>query len=143
MVDRDPALPDVSADWESSNHAATAPAADETLDRRVIAEFRDAGDSEFVIVLIDGFIVEATEQVAQARDACDRQDASALKLAAHSLKGGAATMGARRLGALCSRMEAHAAGPPDPAVTSALMTDIDEELVKVRNALEGERHGAD
>jgi hypothetical protein len=51
-------------------------------------------------------------------------------------------MGARRLGALCSQMEAHAAGPLDPAVTTALMSAIDEELVNVRNALEGERHGA-
>jgi hypothetical protein len=51
-------------------------------------------------------------------------------------------MGARRLGGLCAQMESHAAGTLDAAVASALMSDIDREHVKVREALEAERHGA-
>ena len=143
MADGDSASRSVPVEREPiAGPAASRQAADETLDRRVIAELRDAGassGSDFVIVLIDGFIVEAEEQAALVRDACQRQDANALKGAAHSLKGSAATMGARRLGALCSQMEAHAAGDLDRSVTSALLIDIDEELAKVRNALEGER----
>jgi len=141
MADHDPASRRVLAD----SGAASLPASEETLDPRVIAEFRQAGtpgSSDFIMILIDGFIVEAAEQLVLARGACERLDAKALKAAAHSLRGSAATMGARRLGALCSQMESHAVGALDHAIASALMTAIDEEHIKVCHALEGERHGA-
>jgi HPt (histidine-containing phosphotransfer) domain-containing protein len=141
MTERDPASPRVLAD----PRAVVIPASEETLDPSVLAEFRQAGtpgSADFVTMLIDGFIEEAAEQLGLAKAACARADAGALKTAAHSLRGSAATMGARRLGALCAQMERHASGALDAAVASALMTDIDQEHVKVREALEAERHGA-
>jgi HPt (histidine-containing phosphotransfer) domain-containing protein len=141
MTERDPASPRVWAD----PRAVLLPASEETLDRRVLAELRQAGapgSAAFVTMLIDGFVEEAAEQLGLAKAACARADASALKSAAHSLRGSAATMGARRLGGLCAQMESHAAGTLDAAVASALMSDIDREHVKVREALEAERHGA-
>ena len=139
MADQDHASPRVLA-----TQGISPPASEDTLDLRVIAEFRQVGgpgDSDFVMMLIDGFIVEAGEQLALAKDACARLDGVALKAAAHSLRGSAATMGARRLGALCSQMESHAAGALDVKVAPALMDDIDREHTKVRDALEAERHG--
>jgi hypothetical protein len=50
-------------------------------------------------------------------------------------------MGARRLGALCKEKETHADRQSGDAVTSALMTDLDREFAKVRDALEAERQG--
>jgi HPt (histidine-containing phosphotransfer) domain-containing protein len=125
--------------------AAQGQAANETLDRRVIAQFREAdtpGAPDFSVMLIDEFIKEAGSQLELLRDARQRQDVRVLKATAHSLKGSSLTMGARRLGTLCSQMETHADRHPGGAVTSALMTELDQEFVKVREALEAERKGA-
>jgi DNA-binding response OmpR family regulator len=118
---------------------------DETLDRRMIAEFRQAsapGAPDFALALIDQFILEAASQVEMIRDAGQRLDVGTLKATAHSLKGSSLTMGASRLAALCAQMEDHAGRNPSGAVTSALITQLDQELVKVRDALEAERQGA-
>jgi DNA-binding response OmpR family regulator len=125
--------------------AGSGQASSETLDRRVIAEFRQAntpGAPDFAVMLIDEFIKEAASQLELLRDAGQRHDGGALKATAHSLKGSSLTMGARRLATLCSQMETHADSQPGSAVTSALMTELDQEFVKVRNALEAERQGA-
>ena len=57
------------------------------------------------------------------------------------LKGSSMTMGARRLGSLCKEMETHADRHPGDAVTSALVTELDREFARVRDALEAERQG--
>jgi CheY-like chemotaxis protein len=124
--------------------AASGQAADETLDRRVIAQFREGnapGAPDFSLMLIDEFIKEAASQLALLGDARQRQDVRALKAIAHSLKGSSMTMGARRLATLCTQMETRADSHPGGAVTSVLMTEIDREFVKVREALEAERKG--
>jgi DNA-binding response OmpR family regulator len=129
------------------NSNETAPSerpSDETLDRRVIDQYRGGttdGVPAFMLALIDQFIQEAATQVELLRDAGQRLDVAALKAGAHSLKGSSMTMGAKRLAALCSQMEDHAARHPSGAVTSALMVQLDQEFVKVRTALEAERQG--
>jgi DNA-binding response OmpR family regulator len=125
--------------------AASGQATNETLDRRVIAQFREAdtpGAQDFSLMLIDEFIKEAASQLELLRDARQRRDVRALKATAHSLKGSSMTMGARRLATLCTQMETHAGRHPGGAITSALMTELDQEFVKVREALEAERKGA-
>ena len=113
----------------------------ETLDRSVLGQFREADTSalpDFARVLIEQFVQEAESQVEILRNAGQRGDAQALKSAAHCLKGSSLTMGAMRLGALCVRMEAHAAG--EAGVDAAdLMLQLDQEFLKVRNALAAER----
>jgi DNA-binding response OmpR family regulator len=125
--------------------AASRQAANETLDRDCIAQFREGsapGASDFILMLIDEFIKEAASQLELLRDARTRQDVGALKATAHSLKGSSMTMGARRLATLCAQMESHADRHPGGAVTSALIRELDQEFVKVREALEAERKGA-
>ena len=126
------------------DESATNPSrstSDQTLDRRVIGQFRD-GDTaplpDFALGLIEQFIQEAQSQVESLRNAGTGGDARAMKSAAHCLRGSSLTMGATRLGALCARMETHAAdyaggGTPD------LILEIDQEFIKVRNALAAER----
>ena len=131
--------------------SAPAPSAscqthNETLDRGVIAQFREVntpGAPDFTLMLIDEFVKEAASQLELLRDAGKRQDVGALKATAHSLKGSSMTMGARRLATLCAQMESHADRHPGGAVTSTLMRELDREFVKVREALEAERKGAD
>jgi DNA-binding response OmpR family regulator len=125
--------------------ATSGRAANETLDRSVIAQFREAdtpGAQDFSLMLIDEFIKEAASQLELLRDARQRRDVRALKATAHSLKGSSMTMGARRLATLCTQMETHADCHPGGAITSALMTELNQEFVKVREALEAERKGA-
>ena len=120
----------------------------ETLDRRVIASFREGlpdGASDVAALLIDQFLEEAASQADQLRAASQRGDAQALKAAAHNLRGSSTTMGANRLGALCTAVEAAAEPSPAPdaaAIITALMADLDRELVNVRAAMLAEREGA-
>ncbi len=125
--------------------AAPGEAADETLDRRVIAQFREVdtpGTPDFSLMLIDEFIKETASQLERLGDARQRQDVRALKAIAHSLKGSSMTMGARRLATLCTQVETHADRHPGGAVMSALMTELGQEFVKVLEALEAERKGS-
>lgn len=122
--------------------AAAGHEAHETLDRRVMAEFRQAstaGAPDFALMLIDEFIAEAASLVQTLGNARLRLDAGTLKAAAHSLKGSSMTIGARRLAALCTKVEDQAVRHRDGAITIDLMTAIDREFGKVRDALAIER----
>jgi HPt (histidine-containing phosphotransfer) domain-containing protein len=121
----------------------------ETLDRSVIASFREGdpdGAAGIVAILIDQFLIEATTQTERLREAGRHQQAATLTAAAHSLKGSALTMGARRLGSLCGAIEAGAAGRPCSAYAGVpiadLLTQVEQELADVRQALLTEREGA-
>jgi HPt (histidine-containing phosphotransfer) domain-containing protein len=121
----------------------------ETLDRSVIASFREAdpdGAAGIVTMLIDQFLSEARSQTERLREAGRQGQAATLTAAAHNLKGSALTMGARRLGSLCSAIEAGAAGRAcvDHAGVpiADLLTQVEQELVQVREALLTEREGA-
>jgi HPt (histidine-containing phosphotransfer) domain-containing protein len=120
----------------------------ETLDRQVIASFRDGdpdGAAGIVAMLIDQFLIEAASQTERLREAGRQNDAATLTAAAHNLKGSALTMGARRLGSLCSAIEAGAAGrvcADHAGVPMAdLLTETEQEMVHVREALLAEREG--
>ena len=117
------------------------PTFQETLDRSVLGQFREADTSalpDFARALIEQFVEEAESQVEMLRNAGQRGDERAFKSAAHCLKGSSLTMGAMRLGALCARMEAHAADCPGVGAAD-LMLELDQEFLEVRNALAAER----
>ena len=120
-----------------------APVDDEALDRATIGAFLEMGSPDFVRSLIDRFAQEAGSQVRTLRDAAERQDRAALTAIAHSLKGSSMIMGARRLGALCAKVEAQLAGTGGGAITPALTTEIDLELARVLDALAAVREGTD
>jgi DNA-binding response OmpR family regulator len=111
--------------------------ADPTLDREVIAMFcdRDGGLSTFARSLIQQFIQDAETQVATVRDAVRSRNAEVLKMTAHSLKGSSLTVGAKRLGGLCRKLEEDIDKNPDQLVSPALMAALDQEFVAVRKAL--------
>jgi len=112
---------------------------DQTLDRSVLAQFRDDDDPpDFVISLIDLFIQETESQVDSLRTAGHGSDMGTLKTIAHSLKGSSMTMGAKRLGSLCAQLEVRALHQDGTAITD-LIADVDREFVNVRSALIAER----
>ena len=114
-----------------------------TLDRRMIAEFGNPGArvSGFVAALIGQFIEEAGAQVEELREAGRRLDARAVRAIAHSLRVSSSTLGAKRLGALCEQLE-RGASRPGFSRPEGLLSDLDEEFVKVRYALKAELQGA-
>lgn len=118
------------------------PDTSETLDRSILAAFRqaDAPDSsDFTRMLIDQFLLDAASQVEMLKDAARRSDRRGLEATAHSLKGSSMTMGARRLGGLCAQVEGHAAGKPDRVAADVLLAELDREFNRVRDALAEER----
>jgi two-component system, sensor histidine kinase and response regulator len=77
-------------------------------DETVIAGLRAAtGDDEaFIIDLVATYMAEGDEHVARIAAAAQTADAGAMVPAAHSLKSSSAALGAMRLSAICSGIEA-------------------------------------
>jgi HPt (histidine-containing phosphotransfer) domain-containing protein len=74
------------------------------------------------------------------RAAAAAGDAAALKRSAHSLKGAAANMGARRLSLSCAELEGMARREAwDGAAT--LLADVERQVQEVVEALEAEAGG--
>jgi CheY-like chemotaxis protein len=120
------------------DHTSRSAGGAETLDLTVIDAFNAAGAPDFTRRLIDQFLAEATARVSTLQEAAGRTDAPALKAVAHSLKGSSLIMGASKLAALCAQVE-------DLAATGAgtmpedLLVHIDEELVRVQQALTAQK----
>ncbi len=110
------------------------------IDAKVFDDFRGSGDGarEFVVKLIEQYLAESTMRLMEVKDAVERGDAQALRLASHSLKGNSGTVGARRMASLCGELETLARntildGSP------ALVIKLEEEFTRVRHALEMEQ----
>jgi DNA-binding response OmpR family regulator len=123
------------------HHASRSAGGNDTLDLAMMNRLREAGAPDFTRRLIDQFIHEACACVQTLKEAAGRVDAHALNAAAHSLKGSSMIMGAARLAALCAQVEEQAALPAgaEGDVVPALMTEMDEELVRVQHALAVQR----
>ena len=125
---------------DATPDATTTPrVVEETLDLCVVAAARKASSRKSTADMIDRFIEEAESQVQTLRDATNHRDRRALNATAHRLKDSSLGVGARRLAALCARVEDHLAVNPDCVVTSGLLTEVEEEFGRVREALSAER----
>jgi HPt (histidine-containing phosphotransfer) domain-containing protein len=124
------------------NRATAGPEQTEaTIDREVLDGIRMMGPDdapEFVEALIDQFVQEASFEVGLLREAARRHDSDVLRAAAHRLKGSSLTMGAKRLAELCRQLEEDLDRSADPS--GWLMTALDEEVIRVRQAYSAERH---
>ena len=82
---------------------------DDVLDVPQFDELRklaeEMGDPAFLVRLIDQYLEDAASRMAELQEATARRDAPALAAAAHALKGGSATMGTKRMAALCADLE--------------------------------------
>ena len=123
-------------------HASGNAGRSDTIDTAVMDAFREAGAPAFMRRLIDQFLAEAVSRVQALRDAAGRDDAPELRAIAHSLKGSSMIMGATQLAALCVQVEDHLDGQAE-VVMPALMTQIEQELVRVQDALAAQRQGSD
>jgi DNA-binding NarL/FixJ family response regulator len=134
------------AGGEETRAAEAAPNQDAnlTLDPVVVAPFLRVGvvgHPDSAPNVIDQFIDEAASRIATLNDAAQRRDVAVLKATAHALKGASLVMGARRLAALCARLEDDLRSIPAGAAVPAPRA-FDDELARVRDAFARERQHA-
>jgi HPt (histidine-containing phosphotransfer) domain-containing protein len=100
------------------------------------------GDEQtnFVAELAGVFLEDARSQLEAVDEALQQGDASAVERAAHTLKGGSGSMGAKGISDLCAQLEDVCASG-DLSQGFELLGRIREELGRVERALEAEVSG--
>jgi signal transduction histidine kinase/DNA-binding response OmpR family regulator/HPt (histidine-containing phosphotransfer) domain-containing protein/PAS domain-containing protein len=110
------------------------------LDPAALDNLRDmtGGDPAFLAELINTFLEDAPPLLKNLRQALSQEDASGVRLAAHSLKSNGADFGATTFSALCQQLEILGkSGQLGGA--EALLSRISEEFETVKAALEAMR----
>jgi HPt (histidine-containing phosphotransfer) domain-containing protein len=110
------------------------------IDKAVYAELEDTAGAEFVAELVDTFIEEAPDMLAELRSARAENHAERFRRAAHSLKSNSNTFGAVRLAALARELELGGLSP-DPARDTAALTTLEAEYARAAAALKVLGHG--
>jgi CheY-like chemotaxis protein len=108
------------------------------VDRGVIEELHrltPAGGPSVVGDILVTFAQDAPAQLAALREALDARDAAVLRSGAHSLKGSSGAIGARRLSALCGRLESLARSG-DLGGSVLAVEEVADELRLVQRELE-------
>jgi PAS domain S-box-containing protein len=116
----------------------------ELLDRSVInglKELREPGQPDPLRELVELFFRDARPRLDAMDQAEIARDSAKLASAAHSLKGSASNLGARRLSQLCGTLEKQAkAGDLAPAAET--LKDVHAEFSEVCTLLSAEIHGS-
>ena len=119
----------------------TIPGPEDPLDRSVIEgilELQGSGEPGLFAELTDLFLEATPPQLEKIREAFEKGDTETLKRTAHTLKGSAGNMGARRMSELCEELQ----GLGDPGETTRapeMIEELEREFDRVREALEAER----
>ncbi len=120
----------------SAGVAASTDANDEPrLDREMLAELRD--DQELLDDLIDAFVNKLPDRIAQLADEFARGDLKAASMSAHSLKGSAANLGAKRMRSICATLDMMARNRAVENVAS-ILDELRAEYRQVSIALAAE-----
>jgi HPt (histidine-containing phosphotransfer) domain-containing protein len=112
--------------------------ADESLDLIVIANLRklEAATGRAILAqLLASFSTVTPSRFAALRVAIATGDAFAINMAAHTLKGSSATVGARRMARLCGDLEM-LSQTDDLTHAASMLVSIEIEFAYVRMALE-------
>jgi HPt (histidine-containing phosphotransfer) domain-containing protein len=114
-----------------------------SVDREVLARLRrlrDEDEPDIVAELAGMFLEDARSRLDAVEEALQKGDAPAVERAAHTLKGGSGSMGAKGMSGLCAQLEDVGASG-DLSQGSQLLGRIREELGRVERALEAEVSG--
>jgi CheY-like chemotaxis protein len=118
---------------------AGEPASD-ALDRSVLEglrELREPGQPDPLAELIDLFLRDARPRLEQMRTAAAAGDWAKVGAGAHTLKGSASNLGARRLSALCAALEKQGKSN-DGAQAPASLAEVESEFARVELMLNEE-----
>jgi HPt (histidine-containing phosphotransfer) domain-containing protein len=111
-----------------------------TIDLATFEALKDAAGADFVLELVDTFLVEAPAMIGDLRSALAANDADRFRRAAHSLKSNSMTFGALTLGAMARSLELGGIEPVQQAGGEPLDQLADEyarvarTLSELRNA---------
>lgn len=119
----------------SDDARASAATTEQILDLQQVQELREVLEDEFSSV-IEAYLRDAERKVERVVAAADEQDAEALRMAAHSLKGSCRNVGARQLAESCQVIESLAYEERLENVPGALLT-LQHTLVATRSAFLG------
>jgi HPt (histidine-containing phosphotransfer) domain-containing protein len=119
----------------SDDARASAATTEQILDLQQVQELREVLEDEFSSV-IEAYLRDAERKVERVVAAADEQDAEALRMAAHSLKGSCRNVGARQLAETCQVIESLAYEERLDNVPVALLA-LQHTLVATRSAFLG------
>ena len=106
------------------------------IDIATFDELRQTAGADFVVELVETFLEEAPQMLAELRQTLAAEQADAFRRAAHSLKSNSHTFGATALGAQARELELGGM----PAGTAALDA-LDAEYARAAAALKDLCHG--
>lgn len=106
------------------------------IDRTVFDELKDNAGAEFVAELVDTFLAEAPQMLAELRGALSAGSAERFRRAAHSLKTNAHTFGAAALGAKARDLELGGL-PADASGLDALQALYDAAAAELQELARG------
>ncbi len=115
----------------------TAPDQGPVLDRTRLAdlsELQTSDGSSLMTSVVRAFVDRSQDRFLALREASTTGDLDALAAAAHELKGAAGTLGAKRVAALCRRLEDDLRGEV-PGVRPRLLDELEVELVDAAGEL--------
>ena len=76
-----------------------------TIDRAIFDDLKQTAGADFVVELVDTFLVEAPRMLDELRGALAANEADKFRRTAHSLKSNSNTFGALTLGAMARELE--------------------------------------
>ena len=104
------------------------------IDRATFDELRETAGEDFVAELVQTFLEEAPQMLADLRSARAAADAVAFKRAAHSLKSNSATFGATALAAQARALELGGLSA-DPAADTRALAELEATYARAAQAL--------
>ena len=107
------------------------------IDQKTFDELKEISGSDFINELIDAFLEDAPNMLANLSSALAAQDVESFRRNAHSLKSNANTFGATELGALAKELE-YMARENNLAIGNRLEV-LNETYGQVAEALKGMR----
>jgi len=110
-----------------------------TIDRATFDELKQTAGADFVIELVDTFLVEAPRMLDELRRSLAAKEADKFRRTAHSLKSNSNTFGALALGAMARELELSGMDPAkaNDANLDALAAEYSKvaaALTELRNA---------
>ena len=105
----------------------------EALDAAITSQLLELEEEEpgFLCEVIDSFFITAEESISRMNAAIANGDLSALRSAAHMVRGSSQQLGARRFGATCARLESIAA----VSDAAPIVRELEQDLEGAREAL--------
>jgi HPt (histidine-containing phosphotransfer) domain-containing protein len=108
------------------------------LDEAAVEKLLKMGGPGFVVKMIDNFVSYVPQKLTEARAAERAGLLDDIRKAAHPIKSSAGHVGAHAMQELASRVEQMAVVQP-LAETSALLSDLEAEFVRVKACLDEKR----